>query len=809
MKRTLLLVATIALLLLILFSSTHAFIYAHKGDAVAAVSVAGTWRTHADDLLYTVAVSSEQQPNGPLIVYRAPGADLRNVIPVIALQRDPLNVTPLFYPSPDGRYLALSTPLSGHLNAATLSLYSTDGRLQNQLLVHGVTTYDKLLWGADSQALYYHTLVEQNLTLPTLLTQQIKGSSAAQSNAASALPHVVGYDEIHRVDLSGHDRVLWHHQSDGSSLRLVGVDATGALILTQARQQQAVALLRIATERTRRSPLHAVLATSAAQLTLLPADITPGNVLRLVNNGTALECERVLNWQPLSYTLIDINLVTGVITGSQPLFKTPRGAAITPLSVAPDHTVQVMAQTTQVRRDLAAQGIANVPAQEQLLLRDVGAGTSLGASQRLTLPPGAQVVQAFWTAHRSAPQVQAVPQSVLVRLLAFHKRITTGSNLNASSTQQDMWLLQGHAGTLSDAPVLPKMCYGSCPHGATGAAHVAAAILHGVAYTESNWHQFNTSDYHINGEAIGSPLESWDGGWGEFQQTWGMPPQCNTMHNCRADVSKVQYDQSYNIGVGIQSLISAWNGTAGVAGSDPNDPYKANQWFFAVWAYNGSYGNNPNDVSASVYGHWYPGAPFRSIYEEYVWYFAAHPQAWTANYLPSLGSGQLPPQSAFVRTSDSFVACVSCTIPDWTAGSYDRDWVGMGAPNVQMTSAFKTVFSQTGGEDVVGLPYDMGSGAGVHSWSNGWVQTFSGGSYQGGAILLANGSVTPYRVYGSVWSRYLASGGAAGCHGYPTSALTAYSDSGLGSDSYLRQTFQHGDVIWDATTQTTIRDSCA
>lgn len=806
MKRTLLLLATLILLLLIVFGSTHVFIYAQKGNAVAPLAVSGVWRTHPYDLLYTVALSSEQQPNGPLLVYRALGTDLRHVVPVIALRRDGLNVTPLLYPSPDGRYLALSTPLAGHLNTAALSLFSSDGRLQNQLLANGMTTNDNPIWSADSQTVYYHTVVAQSLAIPALLPQRVKGSTASRS--ATTLSSIE-YDEIHRIDLSGHDSVLWRHMGDGSSLRLVGIDASGELIVTQARQQQAVTLVRIATASTKRMPMYRVFGQPFASLTTLPADITPGNVLRLVNNGTALECERVLSWQPLRYTLIDISLMTGAITGSQPLFKTPHDGTVTPFSVAPDHTVQVMAQTMQVRRDLAVQGIANVSAQEQVILRDVGPGTSLGASQRLTLLPGAQVVQAFWTTHSNVSQIQAVPRNILAGVLAFHKRITSGSNRNASTTQQDMWMVQGHAGLLADAPALPKMCYGNCPQGATGAPHVAAAILHGVAYTESNWHQFNTSDYHINGEAIGSPLESFDGGWGEFQQTWGMPPQCNAMHNCRADAAKVQNDQSYNIGVGIQSLISAWNGTAGVAGSDPNDPYKANQWFFAVWAYNGSYGNNPNDVASSVYGHWYPGAPFRSIYEEYVWYFAAHPQAWTANYLPSLGSSQLPPQSDFVQTSDSFVACVACTIPDWTNGSYDRDWVGVGAPNAPITSAFQALFQQAGGEDSVGLPYDMGNGASVHGWSTGWVQTFIGGSYQGGAILLANGSMTPYWVYGGVWSRYLADGGGAGCHGFPTSALVVYNDSSLGTDSYVRQTFQHGDMVWDATTRSIARDSCA
>ena len=103
----------------------------------------------------------------------------------------------------------------------------------------------------------------------------------------------------------------------------------------------------------------------------------------------------------------------------------------------------------------------------------------------------------------------------------------------------------------------------------------------------------------------------------------------------------------------------------------------------------------------------------------------------------------------------------------------------------------------------------MGNGAALHGWSAGWVQTFMSGSYQAGAILLANGSTTAYWVFGAVWSRYLADGGAAGCHGFPTSALTLYSNSGLGADNYLRQTFQHGDIVWDATTRTIAQDSCA
>ncbi|MBV9711498.1 MAG: hypothetical protein JO011_11390, partial [Ktedonobacteraceae bacterium] len=343
-----------------------------------------------------------------------------------------------------------------------------------------------------------------------------------------------------------------------------------------------------------------------------------------------------------------------------------------------------------------------------------------------------------------------------------------------------------------------------------GNPHVSAAILHGVAYTESNWHQFNTSSYRILSEAVGSPIKSFDGGWGEYQQTWAMPPQCVGAGNCRSDASKIQNSQSYNIGTGAQSLIGAWNATAGISSKkDTNDPYKANHWFFAVWAYNGSYGNNPNDVASSVYGHWYPGAPFRSIYEEYIWYFAAHPQNTTDEYQPALGSSLLPPQSDFAGTSDSYVFCSTCYIPDWTTGTYDRDWVGRGA-DTKTSSYIKAAFNTNGGEDAVGLPRDTGRGDGVHSVGNGWVQDFGGGSYQPGEIMLANGKTTAYWVFGGVWTQYSSVDyGAMGCHGYPTSALAVYKNTRLGSGSYMRQNFQKGYIVWNTTNKTVAQDVCS
>lgn len=837
MKRSLLLILILASLIPVGYF-VHVATYARQNTppTYRALSIAGTWNTHNYDLIYTMAFSSAQQPDGPLVVYRASGSDLRTSEAVIAVARSSENATPLFFPSPNGQYLALLTPLrSGYgtdLNGASLRLLSTDGRVNTLLVSGGVAAGDQVIWAADSSALYYHSGIQERsfntvMTKAAVYTAQDLTptreviTSRETSPICSDLPcgSQVGctsacndYDEIHRVDLYGHDTTLLHRLQDGSSLRLIGIDSTGSLIVTEARQGQPVELWRLGTDATHHV-LHLGMQSTANinLVTTLPPDILPGNVLRVGSDGASVECERVLSWSPLRYTIVRIGFVSGTTTEVPSLFATAHfGRALTALNRSGDGQVLVMSQVTALRTDLAAQGITNVPAQENLLVADA----TSGATERLALPASGKIVQTFWAAHIPMPRLQAVSPATISGLLNWPRRFAGTSEQNASVLQQDEWMLEAHANRLFDAPPLSTMCYGNCTHGAVGTPHVSAAILHGMAYVESNWHQFNTMDYQVNGEAIGTPIKSWDGGWGEFQQTWAMPPQCQTNDNCRNDATKIQQEQSYNIGTGVQSLITAWNGTAGVASrTDPNDPYKANDWFFAVWAYNGAYGNNPNDVPSSVYGHWYPGAPFRSIYEEYVWYFAAHPQnatsGWTDDYLPSLGSSLLPPQSAFTNTSDSFVACVTCTIPDWTSGSFDREWVGVGAPNATVAGYFQALFAQSGGEDVVGLPRDNGGSAAMHRWGGGWIQDFGGGSYLPGAFMLADGSPTPYWVYGGVWTHYLVSDhGVGGCHGYPTSALVPFSDPALGPDTYLRQAFQTGYIVWDATTPSIAVDMC-
>jgi hypothetical protein len=761
----------------------------------------GDWQPQKYDLVYTVAVSSQQQPNGPLEVYRTSATDQRHTVQIASIERSGVGATPLFFPSTNGQYLALLTPLHNSPDNAALSVISTESGAQSLLVAQEVAAADKPIWSADGQMLFYHKVVQQDVRQPGADKHYLKGGMRAAALKASSAG-MISYDEIRSVDLRGHVRTLMHRIQNDSSLRMVGMDSTGGLILTLARPQQPVALIRM--------PGGNSQIQDGNKLTILmtlPSDILPGNVLRIGSDGTSVECERVLKWRPLIYTTVRISFAGGAVAQIEPAIDTSQPApTVVPLNHSADGKVDVTAQVLSIRRDLAAQGIPNVPAQEALIL----ANKKSGSMQKLILRPGEQIVQTFWARHIPLERLPRVPMQLHPTFPISPEPIRPAYSQNASPAQQDEWMLEAHAGILADAPVLPRMCYGTCPQGANGAPHVSAAIMHGVAFAESGWHQFNTGDCCVYGQAAGTPIKSFDGGWGEFQQTWAMPPQCNAAGNCRSDASRIINSQSYNIGTGAQSLISAWGTSPGVSSkSATNDPYKANHWFFAVWAYNGSYGNNPNDVASSVYGHWYPGAAFRSIYEESVWYYAAHPQRTTDNYLPSLGSGLLPPQSDFVNTADGFVACGTCYILDWTSGSYDREWVGQGV-DARLGAYFRSAFTNNGGEDAVGLPRDNGGGAGVHHWGGGWLQDFGGGVYQPGALMLADGTTTPYWVFGGVWSQYLGvDRGANGCHGYPTSALTAYTNASLGSDTYLRQNFQKGFIVWDVTKRNVAVDKCA
>lgn len=101
-------------------------------------------------------------------------------------------------------------------------------------------------------------------------------------------------------------------------------------------------------------------------------------------------------------------------------------------------------------------------------------------------------------------------------------------------------------------------------------------ILYAVAWQESTWRQFT---------AAGAPLISGDGGIGIMQVT-SIP--------AGVDVARLKTDIAYNIDVGASILDEKWTYAPSmfpVIGQGDRRCYE--DWFFAVWAYNGWVRGNP------------------------------------------------------------------------------------------------------------------------------------------------------------------------------------------------------------------------
>ncbi len=145
--------------------------------------------------------------------------------------------------------------------------------------------------------------------------------------------------------------------------------------------------------------------------------------------------------------------------------------------------------------------------------------------------------------------------------------------------------------------------------------------------------------------AIGSALVSFDCGYGISQVTSGMTSPLGPDGQPTDQQALVATHYAYNIGRGAAILIDKWNGAPAnrpIAGIDTNsDPLYVENWYYAVWSYNGFTGpgaNRSNHPLDPIYGSW-PRTPYscgpatdglghnRSLYpyQELVYGCMAHP----------------------------------------------------------------------------------------------------------------------------------------------------------------------------------------
>lgn len=147
-------------------------------------------------------------------------------------------------------------------------------------------------------------------------------------------------------------------------------------------------------------------------------------------------------------------------------------------------------------------------------------------------------------------------------------------------------------------------------------AMVPSVILKAVAWVESNWHQFSPP--------ADVPLLSYDFGYGTMQITSGMAGAFgDPIGSLPLPVQdRIGGNYLYNIAYGAKIL---GNDFLSMPPIDDRDPTNLEDWYYAVWAYNGwGWVNNPNNPYFSRKGT--PATnPSSFPYQERVFYWIQHP----------------------------------------------------------------------------------------------------------------------------------------------------------------------------------------
>lgn len=183
-----------------------------------------------------------------------------------------------------------------------------------------------------------------------------------------------------------------------------------------------------------------------------------------------------------------------------------------------------------------------------------------------------------------------------------------------------------------------------------GDIYVPSTLLKAISWVESVTTQGAPT---LPFGAIGPVLVSYDCGYGIAQVTSGMTAPIGEGGEPSDEQALVATHFAYNIGRGAAILVDKWNSapeTRPIAGIDTNsDPEIVENWYFAVWGYNGFTGpgaNRSNHPLDPVYGSW-PRTPYscgpsndgfshnRSLfpYQELVYGCMAHPPAVQAKKL--------------------------------------------------------------------------------------------------------------------------------------------------------------------------------
>jgi hypothetical protein len=182
--------------------------------------------------------------------------------------------------------------------------------------------------------------------------------------------------------------------------------------------------------------------------------------------------------------------------------------------------------------------------------------------------------------------------------------------------------------------------YPHLPRMGVDSAMVPPVILRSIAWIESNWQQFNSESL---------PVLSPDYGYGVMQITSGMAGAAGPSGTLPLSTqSKVGGNYLFNIAYAARMLAQLFNEMPQINNGDPT---QLENWYYAIWAYNGwGWANNPNNSQFSRAGT--PMTePGNFPYQERVYYLVQHPPVGaTGRPLWTPMSVTLPQSSAITHT---------------------------------------------------------------------------------------------------------------------------------------------------------------
>lgn len=204
---------------------------------------------------------------------------------------------------------------------------------------------------------------------------------------------------------------------------------------------------------------------------------------------------------------------------------------------------------------------------------------------------------------------------------------------------------------------LPALDSGSRTSQKSVPGYIPPVLLESIAVVESKWHQAYTDP-----GTVGPLTVAFDCGYGVMQVTSGMisPEGQSGTPSTYQLLAGLHY--AYNVAAGAALLAGKWNlmpSYLPVIGT--GDPHVAEDWYFAVWAYNGFVMRNHPDSPDLPYprppydcrsNYYVPGTQRLYPYSELVWGCTNNPpvdaqgRPWFTPALQPAGKLTLPPHGS-------------------------------------------------------------------------------------------------------------------------------------------------------------------